>query len=174
MKLRFYILLGMLALMNISPAHPHSRKPTIYFDRILRDLIPESLNTCYYQTLKDRHYTRQYAINFSQTDRRPLVVAIYTKPAKSGYLKINKAVTAYIDSSQMDTSRLQLVYIVDGQRVETCKEVRQLVALKTCDIDTIQCIPKTEGTNIVLHIIVTTKQKRSNSVAFSRNVLTSH
>ena len=74
----------------------------------------------------------------------------------------------------MDTSRLQLVYIVDGQRVETCKEVRQLVALKTCDIDTIQCIPKTEDTNIVLHIIVTTKQKRSNSVAFSRNVLTSH
>ncbi len=174
MKLRFCILLGMLALMNISPAHPHSRKPTIYFDRILRDLIPESLNTCYYQTLKDRHYTRQYAINFSQTDRRPLVVAIYTKPAKSGYLKINKTVTAYIDSSQMDTSRLQLVYIVDGQRVETCKEVRQLVALKTCDIDTIQCIPETGGTNIVLHIIVTTKQKRSNSVAFSRNVLTSH
>lgn len=174
MKLRYCILLGMLALMNISPAHPHSRKPTIYFDRILRDLIPESQNTCYYQTLKDRHYTRQYAINFGQTYRGSLVVAIHTKPAKSGYLKINKAVTAYIDSSQMDTSRLQLVYIVDGQRVETCKEVRQLVALKTCDIDTIQCIPETEGTNTILYIIVATKQKRSNSVAFSRNALTSH
>ena len=144
MKIKLFLLLSFLAtILNCYPQSGivgydqyRSYKKNLYFDNILKDIIPDNLNTYYYSRLNDKDL-----INKSQeydTIQKEHNVYVYTKKAKDGYLCINENLTNHIKSGCYKIDKLGIVYLLNDNFINNKKDVFRLLFLRKKNIKNIE------------------------------------
>lgn len=144
MKIKLFFLLSFLVpILNcysqsgiVGYEQYRSYKKNVYFDNILKDIIPDNLNVYYYSSLNDKDL-----VNKSQeydTIQKEHNVYVYTRKAKDGYLFVNENLTNHIKSKCYNIDKIEIVYLLNDNYLNSKKGVFKLVFLRKKNIKNIE------------------------------------